>query len=74
MSKDIFKKYQDKIILNWWNSIGIELKQKYKSHYENVRKIEFGRYPNMIFTENTRISKLTLNQIKSIWRFKEYKK
>lgn len=55
----------------WWESLELTDKQKFKKNYENVCSSE-NTFPHLVDTTNTRISKLTGNQIHCIWRFKEH--
>jgi len=62
----------------WWEGLSLEEKQKFKKKYEkisvaNEKKKTLFQYPNMVYSEHTRISKLTGSQIRCIWRFREHK-
>jgi hypothetical protein len=57
-----------KAYLDIWNTFSLEEKQKCKEYYEN-NILNKTNYPHLVDTTNTRISKLTINQIESIIRF-----
>ncbi len=64
-----------KVSNKWWESLSLEEKQSFKKKYERVLvQNESARYPypHMVHTSDTRISKLTQNQINCIWRFREH--
>jgi hypothetical protein len=64
-----------KPIVDWWNSLTLEEKQALKLKYEKVCEINPSRrlpFPHLVNTVDTRISKLTQNQIQCISRFKDY--
>jgi len=65
--------YGKKDCEKWWESLSLKEKQYYKKQYEikvydknNERKQPF---PSLLYTHNTRISKLTGNQKYVIFRF-----
>ncbi len=67
--------YGKKDANTWWDKLSIKDKQKFKEKYENIRRDNFKRkfsYPHLVFTETTRISKLTGGQIYCIFRFKDH--
>ena len=58
--------------INWWNDLSLSEKTTFKNKYEVIRESD-NNFPNMVNTKETRISKLTGNQIRCIWRFKDHK-
>lgn len=62
--------------LPWWESLSIDEKNKYKSHFLKVREWNENRkpgFPNMWNIKDIRISQLTEKHIYRIWVFKDYK-
>lgn len=59
--------------ITWWNNLSLEDKQKYKTHFENVRINTLEQFPSMYDLRHLRISQLSEKQITRIWVFKDYK-
>jgi hypothetical protein len=59
-----------KLALNWWNNLSLSEQRFFKEKYEKVFDGET-KFPSLKNTKNTRISKLTGNQIDCIFRFSD---
>jgi hypothetical protein len=65
-------KIGEQAAVEWWDSLTIDEKVKFKKGFELFRNSEEAMsYPNMYDLTNIRISKLSRKQITRIWVFQD---